>query len=113
MHHNIILRFAIGLIALLIACSLAFAWAVNQREQRFAARDSARSVVSNESAAAAAFDKRCRACHALDQVVTWVAQRPSATREVDVFDFLQQHQRAPEPENRLFARYLADRASGS
>jgi len=113
MHHNITLRFAIGLIGLLIACSLAFAWAVNQREQRFAAGAAAERMVYSQSAAAAAYEKRCSACHVPEQTANWVARRPASTREGDVFEFLQQHGRASEVENRMIARLLAENASGS
>ena len=113
MHHNIILRFAMGLTGLLVVLCLGFAWGVTERERRFAARDTAEGATYSESAAAATYHKRCSTCHVPEQTANWVARQPAPTREVVVFDFLQQHGKASEAENRLIARLLADKASGS
>lgn len=112
MHHNIILRLAIGLAGLLLVVSLGFALAVSGSERRLAARG-AQDAVYSESAAAAAYEKRCGTCHTLEQTVNWVARQPARTREAEVFTFLQQHGKAREAENRLIARFLANNASGS
>jgi len=110
MHHNIILRLAIGLTGLLIAVSLGFALAMSGREPGVAARDAEGDTYS-ESAAATAYQKRCGTCHELEQTAKWVARQPAPTREAEVFKFLQQHGKAPEAENRLIARFLANNAS--
>jgi len=112
MHHNVILRLAMGLIVVLVCASVAFAWAVNQREQRLAARDALRPSPYSDTSAEAAYEQRCTECHAPQQIADWVARRPASTRETDVLDFLRSHGRAPEAENRLIARLLAQRASG-
>jgi len=112
MHHNIILRLAIGLTGLLIAVSLGFALAVSGRERRFAAQNLEGAVYS-EGAAAAAYQQRCGQCHAPEQPLNWVARQPAPTREAEVFKFLQQHGKSPEAENRLIARFLANKAAKS
>jgi hypothetical protein len=113
MHHNIILRFAMGLTGLLIALSLGFAWGVSERERKFAARDNTEGSMYSESAAAATYQKHCSTCHVLEQTANWVARQPAPTREVVVFDFLQHHGKASEEENRLIAHFLAEKTSGS
>lgn len=112
MHHNIILRLALGLTGLLIVVSLGFALAVSGSGRRLAAAN-AENAVYSESAVAPAYAKRCSPCHTLEQTVSWVARQPAATREAEVFKFLQQHGKAPEAENRLIARFLANKAPGS
>jgi len=113
MHHTIILRFAIGLVALLIAASLGFAWSVSERERRFAVRGTDAGPVYSESGAVAVYKKRCGTCHAPEQPANWAARQSAPTREIAVFNFLQQHGKAPEADNRLIARFLAKNASGS
>ena len=113
MHHNIILRLAMGLTGLLIALCLGFAWGITERERRFAARDSTEGTAYSESAAVAMYQQRCGSCHVLEQTANWVARQPAPTREVVVFDFLQQHGKASEAENHLIARFLANKATGS
>lgn len=112
MHHNIILRLAIGLTGLLLVVSLGFALAVSGSARRFAARG-AQDAMYSESAAAAAYGKRCGTCHTLQQTENWVARQPARAREAEVFRFLQQHGKAREAENRLIARFLTNRASVS
>jgi hypothetical protein len=113
MHHNIILRLAMGLTGLLVALSLGFAWGVSERERRFATRNTTEGTMYSESAATATYDKRCSACHVPEQTAKWAARQAAPTREVVVFNFLQQHGKASEAENRLIARFLAEKASGS
>jgi hypothetical protein len=113
MHHNIILRLAMGLTGLLIALCLGFAWGITERERRFAARDTAEGTMYSESAATAAYHNRCGTCHAPDQPANWAARQSARTREAVVFDFLQQHGKASEAENRLIAHLLAEKVSGS
>ena len=113
MHHNIILRLAMGLTGLLIALCLGFAWGITDREGRFAARDATEGTLYSESAAAAVYQQRCATCHVPEQPANWVARQPTPTREVVVFNFLQQHGKASEPDNRLIARFLTQKASGS
>ena len=113
MHHNIILRLAMGLTGLLIALCLGFAWGITDREGRFAARDATECTLYSESAAAAAYQQRCATCHVPEQPANWVVRQPASTREVVVFNFLQQHGKASEAENHLIARLLAEKASGS
>jgi hypothetical protein len=110
MHHKIILRLAVGLVALLIVASLGFAWGVTGRERRLAEHGGQTNVIYTESAGAAAYEQRCGACHAPEQPASWVARQPAATREIDLFNFLQQHGKAPESENRLIARFFAQSA---
>jgi|SRR3974390_45429 len=113
MHHNIILRFAMGLTALLIVLSLGFAWGVRGREQRFAAREPVHESVYTETQAAAAYRERCAGCHPRHEPAAWAARQPAPAREASVLSLLQQHGKASEAENRLIARYLAQQASGS
>ena len=113
MHRIIILRFAMGLVALLIAASLGFAWGVSERERRFAVRGTDAGAMYSESGAAAAYEKRCGTCHAPEQPAKWAARQPAPTREIAIFNFLQQHGKAPEADNRLIARFLSKNASGS
>lgn len=107
MHHRIILRFALALMALLIAMSLQFAWAATRYERAFAASNDVRGAAYAEGAAMAAYDQRCRLCHSREETANWVSQQPAGTRESRTFEFLQQHGKAPEADNRLIAHYLA------
>ncbi|HUO91929.1 MAG TPA: hypothetical protein VMU22_03365 [Rhizomicrobium sp.] len=111
MHHNIVLRLAIGLTGLLIAVAFAFAWGLGERNQNVPAPGTIQGAASSENAAAATFHARCGSCHALAQPEGWAARQPATAREAAVFNFLQQHGKASEAENRLLARFLAEKAA--
>jgi hypothetical protein len=125
--HSIIVRVAWGLSAFLVLTAIAFAWAVNYRERNYAAliaeaersapqpapaaggADAAGAAAPSAEAARAAFDKRCAKCHEPEEMSEWVATLPRDGTEAAALEFLQQHKKAPEAENRVVAAHLAER----
>ncbi|HVN46738.1 MAG TPA: hypothetical protein VMT66_16025 [Steroidobacteraceae bacterium] len=122
MSHRLILRLAIGLTVFLALVALAFAWSAGLRDGSLTARlETATAPVGgapprNEEPATPpagieAFEKRCARCHAADDVTAWTAKQ-SGNRCEALYELLQKHRKAPEPENRGIALLFDPGCSG-
>jgi mono/diheme cytochrome c family protein len=113
MQHRIIFRAAIGLTTVLVVIALAFGWGTLFREQRLAASEAAAGEPApyDPAAAAAAYEERCTTCHGAAKDNDWMDDTPTERLEAAFAEFLAGHAKAPAVENRIIAKYLAERTA--
>jgi hypothetical protein len=131
MSHRNIRRIAISLTVFFVLVALGFAWSASTRdaalEARLAAAVSAASGPSAPGGGGAAssgggaapgaagmksFEKRCARCHEPEHVTAWVSKQPGDQCEA-LHEFLRQHRKAPEEENRGIAALFAPGCPGA
>ena len=118
MSHRNIRRVAIALTVFFVLVALGFAWSASTRDAALEARlHAAVSAASGASAPGGggatpgaagleSFEKRCARCHDPEDVTAWASKQPGDQCEA-LHEFLQQHRRAPEDENRSIAALFA------
>jgi cytochrome c553 len=118
MSHRLILRVAVGLAVFLGLAVLAFAWSAGVHDERLDASMASAGGApqgNDESAkqpsGAQAFDNRCARCHSTDEVASWTSKQ-SGNQCDALFKWLQKHDRAPEPDNRVIALKFAPGCTG-
>jgi mono/diheme cytochrome c family protein len=100
MRHIQIARLTWVLTGLFAACAVAFA-------ATRPAPEAASEGVSDPSAAAAAFEAHCAACHGQGDFPGWAARRPDpAERRAWLDDFLQRHYPPPADERALVIDHI-------
>ncbi len=119
MSHRIILRVAISLTVFLLLVALAFAWSARVHDASLtttpnaaiSATDGMPASGSEGASAPSAvgiesFGKRCARCHDTEDVTGWVSKQPGDQCNA-LYEFLQKHSKAPEPENHGIALLFA------
>jgi cytochrome c5 len=122
--HRIILRIAITLTVFFLFVALAFAWSAKVHDASLtttpnaaiSATDGAPASGSVGAAAPRAagienFERRCARCHDTEDVTGWVSKQPGDHCNA-LYEFLQKHGKAPEPENYGIALLFAPGCDG-
>ena len=101
MQRLIVLRLAVGLVALFTGAALLFGWATAPPTPAAAGTTSDGGV-----RAASLFEQRCGRCHGRQELVEWLRQRTDADPGSALLEFLGDHGEASNRENRAIVVYL-------
>lgn len=122
MSHRLVLRLAIAVTVFLGLVALAFAWSARLHDASLPARlDTASAGVTGAPprpdgsatppSGVETFEKRCGRCHDAGDVTAWTSKQ-SGNRCAALYELLQKHRKAPEPENQVIASAFAPGCAG-